>query len=195
MKRVFLVLPFLALPLAAQTGQLVPTSSGRPDPKVLSLREMSVDVGVARGYARVSVRQVFENHTGDIQEGTWRFALPPSGAVGDFAVWDGNVRIPGVILEKKRARAIYQDLTTQRIDPGLLQQGDEDEASGGAGRPPRRPSAARSSGFGGADPARATKRLEFQFQQECRSPARGAAHPFALPDGEAVAAASRPRER
>lgn len=46
------------------------------------------------------------------------------------------MRIPGVILEKSRARAIYRELTTQRIDPGLLQQGEEDEGgarpSGGA---------------------------------------------------------------
>ncbi|MBL8112521.1 MAG: hypothetical protein JNK60_06525 [Acidobacteria bacterium] len=169
MKRVFLILLFLALPLSAQTGQLVPTSSGRPDPKVLSLREMSVDVGVARGYARVSVRQVFENHTGDIQEGTWRFALPPSGAVGDFAVWDGNVRIPGVILEKKRARAIYQDLTTQRIDPGLLQQGDEDDSASGdaGGRSSDRPSGGALFSVSVAPiPAWGTKRLEMQYQQD-----------------------------
>ena len=110
-----------------QAGLLVPTRTGRPDARVLSLREMSIDVGIARGYARVNVRQVFENRTGDVQEGTYRFRLPPSAAIGDFAVWDDLVRIPGVILEKRRARAIYQELTTQRIDPGLLQQGEEDE--------------------------------------------------------------------
>ena len=87
MKRaVPLVVLLSAFPALAQTGLLVPTSTGRPDPRVLSLREMAVDVGIARGTARVNVRQVFENHTGDIQEGTWRFALPPSGAVGDFAM-------------------------------------------------------------------------------------------------------------
>ncbi|MEI6149291.1 MAG: helicase C-terminal domain-containing protein, partial [bacterium] len=116
-----------AHPARAQNLLLVPTSTGRPDSSVLSLREMRVDVGLARGFASVSVRQVFENRTATDQEGTWRFVLPPSGAVGDFAVWDASVRIPGVILEKKRARAIYRDLTTQRIDPGLLQQGDEDD--------------------------------------------------------------------
>jgi len=100
--------------VGAQAGLLVPTSTGRADAAVLSLREMAIDVGIARGYARVNVRQVYENHTGDVQEGSYRFALPPSAAVGDFAVWDGLVRIPGVILEKRRARAIYRDLTTQR---------------------------------------------------------------------------------
>ncbi len=162
-----LPLLFLLAPIAsAQSGLLVPTSTGEPDPKLLSLREMTIDVGIARGYARVNVRQVFENHTAAVQEGTYRFALPPSAAVGDFAVWDGLVRIPGVILEKPRARAIYRALTTQRIDPGLLQQGEEDDREPGAGNS-RRPSAGSLFSVTVAPiPGLATKRLELQFQQE-----------------------------
>ncbi|MFN7987132.1 MAG: VIT and VWA domain-containing protein [Thermoanaerobaculia bacterium] len=159
-----LLLVLAALPAAAQTGLLVPTSTGRPDPRVLSLREMTVDVGVARGTARVNVRQVFENHTGDVQEGTWRFRLSPTGAVGDFAVWDGLVRIPGVIVEKKRARAIYEQLTTRRIDPGLLQQGEEDDSAGGGGQ---RPSGGAVFSVKVAPiPGWGTKRLEMQYQEE-----------------------------
>jgi Ca-activated chloride channel family protein len=151
-----------------QAGLLVPTSSGRPDEAVLSLREMAIEVGIARGYARVNVLQVFENHTPAIQEGTYRFRLPPTAAVGDFAVWDDLVRIPGVILEKQRARAIYRELTTQRIDPGLLQQGEEeDRAPGSGGGPAARPSAGALFAVRVAPiPAWATKRLELQFQQD-----------------------------
>ncbi len=163
----------LALALAAaaphalgQSGQLVPTSSGVPDPAVLSLREMAIDVGIARGYARVNVRQVFENHTSRIQEGTYRFVLPPAAAVGDFAVWDGFVRIPGVILEKARARAIYRSLTTQRIDPGLLQQGEEEDREPGTGAGPRPSGSAVFAVSVAPIPALATKRLELQFQQD-----------------------------
>ena len=76
---------------------------------------------------------------------------PPPAAVGDFAVWDGLVRIPGVILEKQRARAIYRELTTQRIDPGLLQQGEEED------RDARRAAAVRPSG-GAASPRRRVAR-------------------------------------
>jgi len=163
----------------AQAGQLIPTSSGVADAKVLSLREMHVDVGIARGYARVNVRQVFENHTDRVQEGTYRFALPPSAAVGDFAVWDGLVRIPGVILEKQRAREIYRELTAQRIDPGLLQQGEEEEGvepSGGA----------LFSVTVAPIPAWSTKRLELQFQQDVPFISRLAEFRLALspPEGE-----------
>lgn len=157
----------LALPGAAfaQAGLLVPTSVGRPDPKTVSLREMRIDAEIVRGYARVNVRQVFENHTDQPQEGTYRFALPPSAAVGDFAVWDGLVRIPGIIFEKRRARAIYRDLATQRIDPGILQQGEE--ADHVAGEAPTTPSGgALFSVTVSPIPPRATKRLEIQFHQE-----------------------------
>ncbi len=168
--RALLLGGLLAAPLTlrAQAGLLVPTSSGRPDAKVLSLREMTIDVGIARGYARVNVRQVFENHTTTIQEGTYRFALPPSAAVGDFAIWDGLQRIPGVILEKKRAREIYKQLTTQRIDPGLLQQGEEEDSEGSdAGPGASRPSGGSLFSVTVAPiPPLATKRLEMQFQQE-----------------------------
>lgn len=187
----FLLLATFALaPLRSQAGLLVPASTGRPDARVLSLREMNVDIGIARGYARVNVRQVFENHTNDIQEGTYRFALPASAAVGDFAIWDGLQRIPGVILEKKRARSIYQELTRQRIDPGLLQQGEEEDSAPGDGRSARPSGAALFSVTVAPIPPRATKRLELQFQQEV--PFIGGVGEFRLvlrpPDGEAPVA-------
>ena len=173
--------------LQAQAGLLVPTSAGRPDARVLSLREMTIDIGIARGYARVNVRQVFENHTSVIQEGTYRFALPPSAAVGDFAIWDGLQRIPGVILEKKRARSIYKELTRQRIDPGLLQQGEEDDGTPGEGHSARPSAGALFSVTVAPIPALATKRLELQFQEEV--PFIGGVGEFRLvlrpPDGEA----------
>jgi Ca-activated chloride channel family protein len=174
------------LPLRAQAGLLVPTSTGRPDARVLSLREMDIDIGIARGYARVNVRQVFENHTAAVQEGTYRFALPASAAVGDFAIWDGLQRIPGVILEKKRARSIYQELARQRIDPGLLQQGEEEDGEAGEGRSARPSGGALFSVTVAPIPPFATKRLELQFQEEV--PYIGGVGEFRLvlrpPDGE-----------
>ena len=168
-----------AAPLAAQAGLLVPTSTGRPDASVLAIRDMEIDVGIARGYARVNVRQVFENRTDATQEGTYRFALPPSASVGDFAIWDGLQRIPGVILEKRRARAIYRELTREKVDPGLLQQGEEeDQQSGEEGAGGRPSGGALFSVAVSPIPARATKRLELQFQEA--SPLIGGVGEFRL---------------
>jgi len=110
----------------AQSGVLIPSSTEKPDPAVLSLDEMSVNIVIDNQYARVRVIQIFGNRTERIQEGRYVFLIPTTASISDFAVWDGDVRIPGVILEKRRAEEIYQDIALQQIDPGLLKQERED---------------------------------------------------------------------
>ena len=110
----------------AQSGVLIPSSAEKPDPAVLSLDEMNVNVLIDNQYARVRVIQIFGNRTDRIQEGRYVFLIPTTASISDFAVWDGDVRIPGVILEKRRAEEIYKDLALQQIDPGLLKQERED---------------------------------------------------------------------
>ena len=148
----------------ADSGVLVPTDKQAPDPAVLSLSEMQVDIHVDNGDARVWVRQVFVNHTNRPQEGNYLFALPGGTTISDFAVWDGPVRIPAVILERKRAKAIYQQLKSQAIDPGLLEQGERTEDD-----------ARRSSIFSAhivPIPAYGTKRLEIEYHERIPVSAR-----------------------
>jgi Ca-activated chloride channel homolog len=123
---VMLIAPAMAY---AQSGVLIPSSTEKPDPSVLSLDEMSVNVLIDNEYARVRVTQIFGNRTERIQEGRYVFLIPTTASISDFAVWDGDVRIPGVILEKRRAEEIYKDLALQSIDPGLLKQERDDTAS------------------------------------------------------------------
>ena len=84
-------------------GVLLPTDQPQPDPKVLSLDEMEINILIDNGDARVSVRQIFSSHVGRVLEGNYVFALSNRATISDFAVWDGVTRIPGVILERKRA--------------------------------------------------------------------------------------------
>ena len=143
--------------LLADGGVLIPRDKEQPDPAILSLEEMEITVQIDNGEARVFVRQIFVNHTAGIQEGNYVFALPSRATVSDFAVWDGTTRIPAVILERKRAEEIYNQLKQQSIDPGLLQMGERgsDEAK-------------RSSIFSARIvpiPAYGTKRLEFEYHE------------------------------
>lgn len=114
----------------ADSGVLIPRDKSQPDPKVLSLQEMEITVTIDNGVARVYIKQIFANHTSHIEEGNYLFALPTRATISDFAVWDGPTRIPAVILERKRAGEIYEQLKQQSIDPGLLQMGERgsDEA-------------------------------------------------------------------
>jgi len=162
----------------ADSGVLVPTDKQAPDPAILSLTEMRVEIHVDNGDARVWMRQIFTNHTGRPQEGNYQFALPSGTTVSDFAVWDGPVRIPAVILERKRAKAIYQELKSQAIDPGLLEQGERTEDD-----------ARRNSVFSAhivPIPAYGTKRLEIEYHEHIPVAARKSYFLLPLkPDGNA----------
>src|SRR5262245_8727472 len=155
---------FLALFLAlvgiafGDAGVLIPSSDGdKPDPSKLSLTDMQVSIVVDNQNASVSIRQIFASHVGAILEGKYLFAINPEALISDFAVWDGPVRIPGVILERKRAEEIYNALRLQAIDPGLLEQGEEGEEGG-----------SRMSFFSARIapiPAYGTKRLELAYTE------------------------------
>src|SRR5437764_8075124 len=107
-------------------GVLIPAGREQPDPAVFALREMSVEIRIDNGIARTQIRQIYGNLTGGVKEGIYKFALPANAVISDFAVWEDVVRIPGVILERKRAEEIYNRARAQPVDPGLLQMGDGD---------------------------------------------------------------------
>jgi Ca-activated chloride channel family protein len=108
----------------ADTGVLIPGDKDKPDPSVLSLEEMRIDIVIDNGDARVRIVQIFASHTNKLQEATYQFALPDGSTLSDFAVWDGPVRIPAVVLERKRADEVYTRAMQQAIDPGLLEMGE-----------------------------------------------------------------------
>ncbi|MGH9663926.1 MAG: VIT and vWA domain-containing protein, partial [Bryobacteraceae bacterium] len=164
----FLLMPALCW---GDAGVLIPTNLQQPDSSVLSLDEMSIDVRIDDGQARVSVRQIFGSHRAAPLEGNYVFALPGGALVSDFAVWDGTTRIPGVILERKRAQEIYNDIRLQSLDPGLLQMGERDADEAG-----------RSAVFTARIvpiPAYGSKLLEIEYRQ--RIPVEQLAGYFALP--------------
>ncbi|HKE07704.1 MAG TPA: VIT domain-containing protein [Candidatus Acidoferrum sp.] len=155
--RTLLLLLFTPVAVFGDGGVLIPRDKAQPDPSILSLEEMEITVQIDNGDARVFVRQIFANHTPGIQEGNYVFALPSRATVSDFAVWDGPVRIPAVILERKRAGEIYNELKQQSIDPGLLQMGERGAEE-----------AKRSTIFSARIvpiPAFGTKRLEFEYHE------------------------------
>jgi Ca-activated chloride channel family protein len=159
MKKVFVLwmIGLVSTMLFADSGVLIPRNKQQPDPAILSLEEMEVTIRIDNGDARVFVRQIFANHTGEIEEGNYVFALPSNATISDFATWDGPARLPAVILERKRAEEIYNQLKRQAVDPGLLQMGERGSEE-----------AKRSSIFSARItpiPAWGTKRLEIEYHQ------------------------------
>ncbi|MBC7796334.1 MAG: VWA domain-containing protein, partial [Pyrinomonadaceae bacterium] len=115
----------------AQSGVLIPTSENEPRPDILSLAVMDVDILIDNQHATVKVLQIFDNHKADVLEGKYVFALPLQSSISDFAVWDADTRIPGVMMEKQRANKIYESIKAVQTDPGILQTTDETESASG----------------------------------------------------------------
>jgi Ca-activated chloride channel family protein len=121
---------FLSL-VFAQSGVLLPLPSGKPNQQVLSLAVMNVEILIDNQHATVNVLQIFDNHTAQTLEGKYVFSLPGQSSISDFAVWDGIQRIPGVMMERRRANQIYGAIKQSQTDPGILQSTDETESSAG----------------------------------------------------------------
>jgi len=146
-----------AVRVFGDAGVIIPVGQEQPNTAYLSLEEMRIDILIDNGDARVAIRQIYANHQPGILEGNYLFALPSRGVVSDFAVWDGVTRIPGVILERRRAQEIYKELKRQSIDPGLLQMGERTAEE-----------ARRSAVFSARIvpiPAFGTKRVEIEYHE------------------------------
>jgi len=111
----------------ADVGVIIPLDSGSdvPDQNILSIHKMELDILIDNNYVIVKVLQVFRNHTKNDLEGQFVFVIPSQSEISDFAVWDNQVRIPGIILEKWKAREIYEQIVSSMRDPGLLETTDD----------------------------------------------------------------------
>lgn len=124
--RAALCLLYLSCSLVAwaDSGVIIPAGQQSPDSNILAIDSLKIQVVVDNGHATVHLQEVFHNKTNQSREGTFSIGLPSAAAISDFAVWDDLTRIPGVILERKRAAELYQQIRNQMIDPGLLESGE-----------------------------------------------------------------------
>ena len=114
----------------ADSGVIIPSGRTSPDAAILAIDSMFIKVVIDNGHATVHLQEVFHNKMAGVLEGTYTLALPDGAAVSDFAVWDDVTRIPGVILERKRASELYARIRNESLDPGLLESGEITESEG-----------------------------------------------------------------
>jgi Ca-activated chloride channel family protein len=110
-----------AAPALRADGFIIPDRRpGEPAPP-LSVKYHHVKVEIVGQVAKTSVDQVFINHSGRDIEGTYIFPVPEGASVSDFAMYIGNERVKGEILDSREARRIYEDIVRRMRDPGLLE--------------------------------------------------------------------------
>lgn len=91
---------------------------------VLQIERHDVSVVINNGIAVTQVHQVFRNTEQRIVEALYTFPVPAGASVSNFRMLIGGRDMTGEVVEKKRAREIYNSYKRVKRDPGLLEQVD-----------------------------------------------------------------------
>ena len=90
----------------------------------LTIKDHDVRVTINNGVAVTQIEQVFVNQEDRIVEALYTFPVPKGASVSNFSMWIGGKEMIGEVVEKQRAREIYESYKRTRRDPGLLEQVD-----------------------------------------------------------------------
>ena len=98
---------------------IVNLPDGRNEP--LSVGYHKVFVEIRDQIARTTIEESFVNHTKSRLEGVFHFPLPQDASISGFGMWIGDELIEADVVEKQRAREIFETILRERRDPGLLE--------------------------------------------------------------------------
>jgi Ca-activated chloride channel homolog len=123
----FLVTILLPAAPAAADGFILPIRPpGVERVPPLVMKYHRVTVALEEQVARTMVDQVFINEFHRDLEGTYIFPIPKGANITDFAMYIDGERISGELMERDKARKIYQDIVNQMKDPALLEYFERD---------------------------------------------------------------------
>jgi Ca-activated chloride channel family protein len=88
----------------------------------LQIKEHDVKVTINNGIAVTTVSQIFQNMEDRQVEALYTFPVPKGASVANFSMWISGKEMVGEVVEKKRAREIYDSYKQTKRDPGLLEQ-------------------------------------------------------------------------
>ena len=98
---------------------IVNLPDGRSEPLGVGYHKVSVEI--RDQIARTTIEESFVNHTAARLEGVFHFPLPQDASISGFGMWIGDALIEADVVEKQRAREIYETILRERRDPALLE--------------------------------------------------------------------------
>ncbi len=91
---------------------------------VLEIKQQDVHVTINNSIAVTQVDQIFVNTENRQVEALYTFPVPREASVSNFSMWIAGKEMIGEVVEKERARQIYESYKQKKRDPGLLEQVD-----------------------------------------------------------------------
>ena len=119
-KTVLLVLLLVVLSQGAcfASGMLIPKDTSLAP---LAIKYQRVGIEIKDGVATANIEQVFKNNVNRDLEAIYMFPLPENASIKDFSMYINGKKMSGELVEKGKARRIYQDIVRRMKDPGLLE--------------------------------------------------------------------------
>jgi Ca-activated chloride channel family protein len=106
---------------AAADGIIIPHHRPGESIPPLSVKYHHVTVEIRNQLAKTSIDEVFVNTYHRDIEGTFIFPLPEGAAISEFAMFIGEQKVEGEVLDSREARTVYEDIVRRLRDPALLE--------------------------------------------------------------------------
>ena len=85
----------------------------------------TLQIDIDGQHATTKLVQVFQYNNSAPIEGHYKLRPGSGSHVEGFAYWNGEAKIVGEVFERQTARQVYDNVTTRRRDPGLLEEDGE----------------------------------------------------------------------
>lgn len=92
---------------SVQGAGLLKSKNGKDS--AIFIKSHEVNVVINNGFARTEVDQVFTNSSGNDLEAIYSFPLPRQASLSELSLWIDGSEVTGEVMEKKRAREVYED--------------------------------------------------------------------------------------
>lgn len=112
----------LCLPGQGMAAGLLKSVDGGDVPT--SIKSHRVDVTINNGFCRTEVDQIFVNQGDADLEAIYSFPLPKQASLAELSLWINGAEVVGEVVEKERARKIYEDQKSQGNETALAEKND-----------------------------------------------------------------------
>jgi Ca-activated chloride channel homolog len=99
----------------------VQNSQGQTEYKAIALEKVEASVRVTGFVAETRLTMTFANAMDRQLEGELYFPIPPGSTVSGYALDVGGVLVDGVVVDKEKARVVFEAEVRKGVDPGLVE--------------------------------------------------------------------------
>ncbi len=119
----FLLVFGMAASLFADGMIIIEPPVERPEVRItpMAVKYHKVAIVIENQVATTTVDEVFHNPNNMQLEGTYVFPLPENAAISALSLWIDGKEQAGELLDKDKARGIYEDIVRKMRDPALLE--------------------------------------------------------------------------